>query len=232
MFKKTIQYTDYADRPATGVFYFNLSTAELVKLEMSTMFLSEDGETTTGGLQQSIQDVIDSRSGKRIIEMFDMFIDASYGVRSDNGLKFTKNAEVLSDFKSTPAYDALFMELVTDAKAGAKFVAEIMPPQLMAQAEALKATQAPEGDEGIKGQSPTLSIVDEMQPVDATPHLLSAEDFRPQDKPKSGKNMTKAVIAAKMKIKQGMPVRIDDELMDALTADELNQAMENGSTLA
>lgn len=238
MFKKTIEYIGYNDKPATGVFYFNLSTAEMIKLEMSTMFLSEDGESTTGGLQQHIQEVIDSRSGKRIIDMFDMFIDASYGVRSENGLKFTKNAEVLADFKSTPAYDALFMELVTDASAGARFVAEIMPPELVQQVEALKAQQNGE-TEGIKGQSPTLSIVDEMRPVDETPHLLSAEVFRPQDAKdqrnevvRSNKNVPRAVLIAKMKIGAGKPIVIDDELMDALTVEELNQAMENGSTLA
>lgn len=237
MLKKTIEYTDYNGKARTGVFYFNLSTAEMLKLEMSTMFLSEDGETTTGGLQQHIQDVIDSRSGKRIIAMFDMFVDASYGARSEDGSKFVKNEALLADFKSTPAYDSLFMELVTDAGAGAKFVSGIMPPELFEQVAALKAQQATEETNEIDvrfqdaPRPPVADLPGELEPVDATPHLLAAETFG-HDKPKTDKNVPRAILIAKMKIGAGKPVVIDDALMDALTDDELNQAMENGSTLA
>lgn len=140
MLKKPITFTDFNGKTHTKNYYFNLSAAELIKLEMSTMTISEDMESTTGGLQAHIQDVIDSRQGKRIIEMFDMFVDASYGVRSEDGLKFYKEG-VLADFKASPAYDALFMQLVTDANFGSEFLNGIMPKELIDQAETLKAEQ-------------------------------------------------------------------------------------------
>lgn len=159
MLKKPILYTDYNGKTVTENFYFNLSLAELIKLQMSTMTLSEDMASTTGGLEEHIQEVINSRSGKRIIEMFDLFVDASFGVRSEDGRKFTKNAEVLADFKATPAYDVLFMELVTDADAGSKFINGIMPSDLLAEATKVQ-------------NSPTDNVVQLPEPAP-----LSREDF-------------------------------------------------------
>lgn len=141
MLKKPITYTDYNGKNVTENFYFNLSTAELVRLEMSSMMISEDMETTTGGLEQHMREVMASRSGKRIVEMFDMFVDASYGEKSEDGRKFVKNAEVLDNFKSTPAYDVFFMELITDAEAGSIFINGILPAELLKDAERLKGQQ-------------------------------------------------------------------------------------------
>lgn len=224
MLKKDITYLDFNGESTTEPFYFNLTAAELARMELSA------SDNTTAGMQDYLNRIIKSGKGQDILDAFEKFITASYGQRSPDGRRFTKSPEILADFKATGAYDALFLQMVTDAEAGSQFVNGIMPADLAEQAQKIIEQQKREqggisqnlqdhlGDEGVKGETPHLAIVDEVTDI--------------QPKPASGKNQSKEVLVAKMKIKAGRPVTITDELMDNLTADELNQAMENGSTLA
>lgn len=117
MFVKTITYTDYDGVERTEKYMFNLTQAELVKMNFSDY----------GKMDEILQDIIDSKDAKRIMERTEDLIDRSYGVKSEDGRRFIKNAEVLAEFKQSPAYDKFFMELATDAKACADFVNNIMP---------------------------------------------------------------------------------------------------------
>ena len=60
MLKKTITYKDYNDVERTEDFYFNLSKAEVVEMEMST----------TGGLTEMIKNVIAAQDTPSIIRIF------------------------------------------------------------------------------------------------------------------------------------------------------------------
>ena len=224
MLKKPITYTDYNGKVITENFHFNLSTAELIKLEMSTMTLSEDMASTTGGLQEHIQAVIDSRSGKRIVEMFDMFVDASFGVRSEDGRKFVKNDEVLQDFKATPAYDVVFMELVTDADAGARFINGIMPAEALAEAARAKASQ------DVPTPAFGLPITDNsnLMPADVAPTFPN--ENANQKAARKGR-MTKEEILAGMR-RKSYAGRVLTELdVLEMSQEELDHALENGSTV-
>lgn len=120
MLKKTIKYTDFNDEEVEEEFYFHLSKAELVELELSTK----------GGLSESLKLIVASEDGKRIIEEFKKIILTSYGKRSDDGKRFIKNQELRDEFESTEAYSALFMELVTDTTAAIEFINGIIPAGL------------------------------------------------------------------------------------------------------
>lgn len=120
MLKKSITYESYDDKTVTEDFYFHLSKADLIELEMSHK----------GGLQAYIQRVVDSKDGKAIIEEFKRLILMSYGEKNPDGSRFVKNDELRQDFLSSPAYDVLFMELVTDAAKAAEFVNGIIPKGL------------------------------------------------------------------------------------------------------
>lgn len=120
MLKKRIKYTDYDGNEREEDFYFNLSKAELVELEL----------TTDGGLEQMIQKITDTRDMPKLIELFKRLILMSYGEKSENGKRFIKSKELSDAFAQTEAYSELFMELATDDKAASEFVNGIVPQGL------------------------------------------------------------------------------------------------------
>jgi hypothetical protein len=115
--KKTITYKDFDGETKVGDFFFHLSKAELVELEMSHR----------GGLSAALERIIESEDNKEIVSEFKNIILTAYGKRSDDGSRFIKNQELRDEFASTEAYSALFMELVTDTDAATQFVNGIMP---------------------------------------------------------------------------------------------------------
>lgn len=134
MLKKTITYTDYNGTERTEDFYFNLSKAEVMEMEMSTV----------GGLAERIQRIVATQDAPAIIKIFKELVLDAYGEKSLDGKRFLKvdeNGNRLSvAFSQTEAYSQLFMELATDADAAAKFVNGIVPAD-MAQQAALQAAK-------------------------------------------------------------------------------------------
>ena len=124
MLKKTITYTNFNDEEVSEDFYFHLSRAEIVELE-----LSEEG-----GLSAALQKIIDSKDGKEIIARFKDIILGSYGKRSEDGKYFHKSDEIRREFESSEAYSVLFMELVTNAGEAANFVNGIIPKGMQEEA--------------------------------------------------------------------------------------------------
>lgn len=126
MLKKTITYTDYNGVERTEDFYFNLSKAEIMELEMGT----------TGGFSEMMKNVIAAQDAPSIIKIFKEIILKAYGEKSPDGKRFIKDDEISEAFSQTEAYSILFMELATDADAAAKFVNGIVPSDVEAQAKA------------------------------------------------------------------------------------------------
>ncbi len=117
MIKKTITYKDFNGNDRTEEFYFNLTKAEVTRMEMST----------TGGMAEMIQRVIAAQDAPSLIQIFEEMIQKSYGVKTPDGRGFIKRKEDLENFMATEAYSQLFMELVTDADSAAEFVNGIIP---------------------------------------------------------------------------------------------------------
>lgn len=117
MLKKTITYTDYNGVERTEDFYFYLSKADLMEMEMGT----------TGGFAEMIQKVVNAQDAPAIIKIFKDLILKAYGEKSADGKRFIKNDEIRDAFSQTEAYSQLFMELATDSDTAAKFVNGIMP---------------------------------------------------------------------------------------------------------
>ncbi len=120
MLKKTITYTDYNDVERKEDFYFNLSKAEILEMELGT----------AGGLAEMIQKVVDTQDMPQIIAIFKDLVLRAYGEKSPDGKRFIKNQELKDGFAQTDAYSELFMELATDADAAAAFVNGIVPKDL------------------------------------------------------------------------------------------------------
>lgn len=134
MLKKTITYTDYNGVSRTEDFYFNLSKAEVMEMEMST----------AGGLAEMINRIVATQDAPAIIKIFKDLVLKAYGEKSLDGKRFMKvdaDGKPLSiGFAQTEAYSNLFMELATDADAAAKFVNGIVPAD-MAQQASLQASK-------------------------------------------------------------------------------------------
>ena len=120
MLKKTITYIDYNGVERTEDFYFNLSKAEVLELEMGT----------TGGLTEMINKIVAAQDTPTLIKIFKDLVLKAYGQKSPDGKRFIKNDDLKEEFAQTEAYSQLFMELATDSDAAAKFVNGIMPPDL------------------------------------------------------------------------------------------------------
>ena len=117
MLKKTITSVDFNGNERTEDFYFNLTKAEVMEMEMSTV----------GGLSEMIQKIVSAQDTPSIIKVFKDLILRSYGEKSADGKRFIKTPEMAESFSQTEAYSVLFMELATDAEAAAAFVNGIIP---------------------------------------------------------------------------------------------------------
>ena len=117
MLKKTMTYTDYNGVERTEDFYFNLTKAEVMEMEMST----------SGGLSEMINKIVATQDAPAIIKIFKDIILKSYGEKSLDGKKFVKSEELSNAFSQTEAYSMLFMELATDAEAASNFINAIVP---------------------------------------------------------------------------------------------------------
>lgn len=120
MLKKTIEYTDYNDVKRKEDFYFNLTKAEIMEMELST----------TGGLAEMIQKIIDTQDIPQIIKIFKELVLKAYGEKSADGKRFIKNDEIRDGFAQTEAYSELFMELSTNPDAASAFVNGIIPDNI------------------------------------------------------------------------------------------------------
>lgn len=117
MIKKTVTYTDYNGVERKEDFYFNLTKAEVMKLQLGTV----------GGLSAMLRKIIDTNDVPTLMNIFEDMVLKAYGVKSDDGRRFIKNDEVRAAFAETEAYSQIYMELAFDAKAAAEFVNGIIP---------------------------------------------------------------------------------------------------------
>ena len=129
MLKKIITYTDYNNVERTEPFYFNLSKAELMEMELGV----------TGGMTEMLDKIIAAKDAPSLIKTFKEMIMKSYGIKSDDGKRLIKSEELSIAFTQTEAYSVLFMELITDDKAAADFVNGIIPNEIQAEVAAQTA---------------------------------------------------------------------------------------------
>lgn len=120
MIVKTITYTDYNGVERKEDFYFNLTQAEVMEMQLGTV----------GGLSAMLRKIIDTNDTPTLIKYFKDLVIKAYGVKSDDGRRFIKNDDVRDAFVETEAYSKIFMELAFDAKAASEFVNGIVPKDM------------------------------------------------------------------------------------------------------
>lgn len=138
MYIREIEYTDYNGDTRKKNFYFNLTSAELIEMELSA----------DGGFDKYIERIANAQKTPEIVKVFKELITKSYGEKSDDGESFIKidpkTGRPFSEaFEQTAAYSVLFTQLITDADAAAEFINQVIPADA---AEAFKKAR----DEGTK----------------------------------------------------------------------------------
>lgn len=121
MLSKKIKYEDFDGNLVEETYYFNLSESELVKLET----------TMPGGFAEKLKRCLQNKMIPELMSEFENIILASYGEKSLDGKKFVKNNSIREDFHCSAAFDALFMELLTDSDAAAAFLMGVIPKKLV-----------------------------------------------------------------------------------------------------
>lgn len=135
MIKKTITYSDYNGVERTEDFFFNLSKAEIMEMELGI----------EGGLSETIKRIISTKDTPSLIRLFKKLLLESYGEKSPDGKRFIKSKELSEAFSQTEAYSQLFMDLASDSQAASEFVNGIVPPDLASEMEKNPELKAIEG---------------------------------------------------------------------------------------
>lgn len=117
MYKKTIKYTDYNEVEREEDFYFNLSKAELMEMEL----------VHPEGFEAWLQGIINANDNETLLKIFKEIILSSYGEKDPTGKRFVKSEELSKAFAQTEAYSELYMELLTNTDAAIEFVNGIVP---------------------------------------------------------------------------------------------------------
>lgn len=120
MLKKTITYVDYNGNERTENYYFNLSKAELMEMELGV----------TGGYTEMLTGIVEAQDVPTLIKIWKDLILKSYGEKTTDGKRFVKSKEMAEAFSQTEAYSDLFMELSTNTDAAIEFAKGIMPAEL------------------------------------------------------------------------------------------------------
>lgn len=139
MFSRTFKYTGYDGNEHEETWWFNLSEDELYKLELGNV----------GGMNGIMNKLLRQEKPDELVDLFERIILGSVGERSMDGRKFMKKrkpgepwGEVAEDFRETPAYSQLFIELVSSGEKLAEFLMGTIPEEVakaMREAEKEKA---------------------------------------------------------------------------------------------
>lgn len=125
MYKWTLTYTDFDDKERTEDFFFHFTKAELMEMEL----------TKDGGLTASLQRIINAKDTPDIIREIKQLLLSAYGIKSDDGRHFMKNAQIREEFEHSEPYSTMFLELSTNDEKAAEFVNGIMPKDVREQIE-------------------------------------------------------------------------------------------------
>ena len=157
MISKSVTYNDLDGKPVTEEFWFHLTTAEALEIQFSQK----------NGLEAHIQRIVATKDVKEVFKLFREIIQASVGVRSEDGKRFVKDPDTFAYLVETGAYSELFLDVLAKQNM-AEFIKGIVPADLEASLKKLptevqeqaveKATdEAPEQPAWIKeDREPTM----------------------------------------------------------------------------
>ena len=130
MHKRPITYKDFEGKEVTEEYYFSLTQAEILEIQASVK----------GGLVNRLTYAIKDEDPHTVMKLLREVILKSVGEKTPDGRYFVKfkivdgvKVSVADLFEPTPAYSALFMELLSSNDAADDFMRKIIPADLAAE---------------------------------------------------------------------------------------------------
>lgn len=143
MYRKVITYTDFNGVEKTKTFYFNLTRPELIEMKRSPIVEMQhiiervrNMKDPQNELTLEEKDEIQGKMGDILREL----VIQSYGVKSEDGETFSKRFNgskfgAGESFVESMAYDALYMEMISDIKNLINFVRAVIPASVNQELE-------------------------------------------------------------------------------------------------
>ena len=82
--------------------------------------------------------LVEKLGNKGIKDFVKRIVEKSYGVKSSDGKRFIKSADLFTEFSQTPAYSNFMMKLLRDDEAASNFINGVIPPELAVKITANK----------------------------------------------------------------------------------------------
>lgn len=206
MLKKSITYEDYNGNVHTEDFYFNLTQAEIVKLEVAS--------TKGQAYSDFLQGIKDAEDNVQIYQQFERIVGISYGERDPDGKRFHKSEAITDNFRNHAAYSVLMMELTTDDGAAAAFCIGIAPAQV---GESMATRQAEINKELTKPVAEVaLPEEQKMADVDPTPWITEGREPTKQERSR----MTKEQLIEAIKARQAREAQVVPETAPPVLEDQ------------
>lgn len=120
-----VTYTDYAGVERTEIHYFNISKTELQMLNARY----------GGDLDKVLARISMTEDKRETMEFLMDVFKTAYGRMDDDHIHFRKSEQIWDDFASTPAFDKLFMQIMSTDKTSAEFVRGVLPKEVNDSAE-------------------------------------------------------------------------------------------------
>ena len=124
MLTQVYEYKDYLGRDRKSTVRFNFDESELAEMALSD----------EGGLDEWIDQIINSSSLQEIVKIVKNVILRAYGERTEDG-RFIKEdpvtgAPLSRKFKSSAVFPIVFMDVCFDAKKAAAFISGCVPENM------------------------------------------------------------------------------------------------------
>lgn len=138
MLKKTVTYTDYNGVEKKETNWFHLNESDLAKMQLSEY----------GTMDDRLQAMVDRKDISKIMDQFEDLLRLSYGVKTPDGrfIKKENGVPLFGTFQTTAAYDAIFMELITNPDFAAEFATGILPEKYQKEAKKAVVEAMDKGD--------------------------------------------------------------------------------------
>lgn len=145
MFKHTVTYVDFNNKPHTEDIYFHMMVPEFADLEFNPTF--------DGSLSEYIKQTMRTSEGQKIFILFKMLVVNSYGRRTEDGARFIKKPEYSEEFLNSLAWEQFFLWLTDDPKNAEAFWNGIFPEAMRDKVESLEGEQTALGKKNVSDLS-------------------------------------------------------------------------------
>ena len=125
MISYRVTYEDYSGKTRTETHRFNLTRTEI------NMLNARYG----GSLENTLARLTMTENAREMMDILMDVFKTSYGRMDDDGVHFRKNAQIWDDFASTPAFDKLFMDIMSSDEKSAAFMRGVLPPKVAEAAD-------------------------------------------------------------------------------------------------